>query len=103
MTMGIAMAHDNTALVKVYLGQMPGRVALPPGHVVVAVDGMERAGFEYEAFKAERNAFLEINPPGPGTDLTFVPVSSHYGDMILRRGDHIDWYDGPTLAEALGV
>ena len=49
------------------------------------------------------DAFLELNPPGPETDLTFVPVSSHYGDMILRRGDHIDWYDGPTLAEALGV
>ena len=51
----------------------------------------------------KKNAFLEINPPGPGTDLTFVPVSSHDGDMILRRGERIDWYDGPTLAEALGV
>lgn len=103
MTMSPTVEHSSTALVKVNLGQMPGRIPLPPGHVVVAVDGMERAGFEYEAFKAEKSAFLELNPPGPGTDLTFVPVSSHYGDMILRRGDHIDWYDGPTLAEALGV
>ena len=97
------MEHSSTALLKVDLGRVPGRVPLPPGRVVVAVDGMERAGFEYETFKAEKIAFLEINPPGPGTDLTFVPVSSHYGDMILRRGERIDWYDGPTLAEALGV
>lgn len=95
--------YSTTALVKVNLGQVPGRIPLPPGRVVIAVDGMERAGFEYEAFKAGKSAFLEVNPPGPGTDLTFVPVSSHHGDMILRRGDRIDWYDGPTLAEALGV
>ena len=103
MTMSPTVEYSSTALVKVHLGQVPSRIPLPSGHVVVAVDGMERAGFEYEAFKAEKSAFLELNPPGPGTDLTFVPVSSHYGDMILRRGDHIDWYDGPTLAEALGV
>jgi sulfate adenylyltransferase subunit 1 len=94
--------HSGTALVKLDLGHAPGRIPLPAGRVVVAVDGMEKAGFEYEAFKAERNAFLELNPPASGTDITFVPVSTHYGDMIVRRGDHIDWYDGPTLAEALG-
>jgi len=98
-----ATERGSTALVKVILGQLPGRIPLPPGHVVVAVDGMERAGFDHEAFKAETSAFLEVNPPAPGTNLTFVPVSSHYGDMILRRGDRIHWYDGPTLAEALGV
>lgn len=103
MNMSAEIERGSTALVKVEMGQGPDRVPLPSGRVVVAVDGMERAGFEYEAFKAEKSAFLELNPPGPGTDLTFVPVSSHYGDMILRRGDHIDWYDGPTLAEALGV
>lgn len=103
MTMSPTVEYWSTALVKVHLGQAPSRIPLPPGHVVIAVDGMERAGFEYAAFKAEKSAFLELNPPGPETDLTFVPVSSHYGDMILRRGDHIDWYDGPTLAEALGV
>lgn len=103
MSPGGQMEHFNTSLLKLDLGQLPGRVPLPPGRVVVAVDGMERACFEYDAFNAEKNAFLEINPPGPGTDLTFVPVSSHYGDMILRRGERIDWYDGPTLAEALGV
>ena len=98
-----AVVTESAALVKFDLGHMPGPIRLPPGRVVVAVDGMEKVGFEYAAFKSERRAFLELNPPAPGTDMMFVPVSSHYGDMILRRGDHIDWYDGPTLAEALGV
>jgi len=103
MSKDSAAERGSTALVKVNLGQLPGRIPLPPGRVVVAVDGMERAGFEYEAFKAETSAFLEVNPPAQGTNLTFVPVSSHYGDMILMRGDRIHWYHGPTLAEALGV
>ena len=103
MSAGGDLAPGSTALVKFELGHAPGRIPLPSGRIVVAVDGMERAGFEYEAFKAERSAFLEANPPAPGTDLTFVPISSHLGDMILKRGNHIDWYDGPTLAEALGV
>ena len=92
----------STALVRFEIGHVPGPIELPPGRVVVAVDGMEKAGFEYEAFKSDRSAFLERNPPLPGTDMTFVPVSTQYGDMILMRGNHIDWYDGPTLAEALG-
>ncbi len=91
------------ALVRFEFGSVPHELALPPGKVVVAIDGLERAGFEYQAFKEMRSAFLERNPPGSSTDITFVPVSSHHGDMILKRGDHIDWYDGPTLAEALGV
>ena len=95
--------QSAAALVRFELGHVPDHMRLPAGRVVVAVDGMEKAGFEYEAFKAERKAFLELNPHGAHTEMLFVPVSTHYGDMILKRGDHIDWYDGPTLAEALGI
>jgi sulfate adenylyltransferase subunit 1 (EFTu-like GTPase family) len=103
MNLAIPLERSDMALVRFEFGRVPKNVSLPPGHVVVAIDGLERAGFEYQAFKEMRTAFLELNPPRSGTDVTFVPVSSHYGDMILRRGNHIDWYDGPTLAEALGV
>jgi len=103
MNLDIPLERSDMALVRYEFGRTPQKITLPSGHVVVAIDGLERAGFEYQAFKEMRTAFLELNPPLVGTDLTFVPVSSHYGDMILRRGDHIDWYDGPTLAEALGV
>lgn len=93
----------GAAFVRLEVGHQPDRIDLPKGHVVVAVDCMERAGFEYEAFKAERNAFLATNPEVSVADVTFVPVSTHHGDMILKRGNHIDWYDGPTLSEALGI
>ena len=103
MNLALQLERSDMALVRFEFGRVPQKLALPPGRVVVAIDGLERAGFEYQAFKEMRSAFLTLNPPGSTTDVTFVPVSSQHGDMILRRGNHIDWYDGPTLAEALGV
>ena len=93
--------NGQSALVNLQAGRIPPRIDLPAGRVVVAID-VDPAGYEYEAFKDERSAFLAQNPPGPQTEVVFVPVSTHHGDMIVKRGDHIDWYDGPTLAEALG-
>ena len=103
MNHAIPLEPAGTRFVRSEIGRLPPREDLSYGRVVVAVDGLERAGFEYEAFKEVRNEFLRSNPPSPGTELVFVPVSSQYGDMILKRGDHIDWYEGPTLAEALGA
>jgi sulfate adenylyltransferase subunit 1 len=31
----------------------------------------------------------------------FIPMSALNGDMIVDRGEHLDWYDGPTLLEIL--
>ena len=103
MNLAIPLEPAGMRFVRSEVGRFPPEADLSCGRVVVAVDGLERAGFEYEAFKEARNEFLRRNPPVPGTELVFVPVSSQYGDMILKRGDHIDWYAGPTLAEALGA
>lgn len=101
MNHALPIEPAGTLFVRSEIGRVPPQADLSGGRVVVAVDGLERAGFEYEAFKELRKEFLRTNPPAPGTKLVFVPVSSRYGDMILKRGSHIDWYEGPTLAEAL--
>ena len=103
MNLALSLEPAGTLFVRSEIGHLPPEAHLPSGRIVVAVDGLERAGFEYEAFKEVRNAFLRRNPPTPGAELVFVPVTSRCGDMILERGDHIDWYEGPTLAEALGA
>jgi sulfate adenylyltransferase subunit 1 len=33
--------------------------------------------------------------------LRFLPMSALQGDMIVDRGERLDWYDGPTLLELL--
>jgi sulfate adenylyltransferase subunit 1 (EFTu-like GTPase family) len=69
-------------------------------HVVVAVNKVDLAGYEYEAFKAARAVFLR---GWHGVPPVFVPVSARYGDLLHSLGNRIDWYAGPTLAELLGV
>ena len=34
-------------------------------------------------------------------EVIYIPISALNGDMIVERGDHMPWYDGPTLMELL--
>ncbi|KAJ6234703.1 elongation factor 1-alpha 2 [Anaeramoeba flamelloides] len=35
------------------------------------------------------------------TKVPFVPVSGYLGDNLIQKGKHLNWYNGPTLFEAL--
>jgi sulfate adenylyltransferase subunit 1 (EFTu-like GTPase family) len=70
------------------------------GRVVAAVNKMDLAGYEYEAFKAARTVFLR---GWHGEAPAFVPVSARFGDLLVDPGNRIDWYAGPTLAALLGI
>ena len=71
--------------------------------LVIAVNKMDRVGYERRAFDEVRAAFeafadaLEGNRPR----LQFIPLSALEGDMVVDRGAHLNWYTGPTLLEAL--
>ncbi len=70
-------------------------------HVVVAVNKMDLVDYAqatYEKIKADYLAFadkLGIK------DIRFLPMSALNGDMVVERGEHLDWYDGPTLLDIL--
>ena len=34
-------------------------------------------------------------------DISLIPMSALDGDMVVHRGDHLGWYEGPTLLEVL--
>jgi sulfate adenylyltransferase subunit 1 len=70
-------------------------------HLVVAVNKMDLVGWSEAAFAAivvEFRAFAARTGIG---DVAFVPMSALDGDMIVERGDRLDWYDGPTLLAIL--
>ncbi|NNM79916.1 MAG: sulfate adenylyltransferase subunit CysN [Gallionella sp.] len=70
-------------------------------HVVLAVNKMDMADYsqarfdeivaEYKAFAAQLNLH----------DVTCIPLSALVGDMVVDRGDKLNWYQGPTLMEKL--
>jgi sulfate adenylyltransferase subunit 1 (EFTu-like GTPase family) len=69
--------------------------------VVVAVNRMDLAGYEYETFKTVRGQIDFAVAHAGHAAVAVVPVSARFGDNILRTGDRIDWYAGATLVELL--
>jgi len=69
--------------------------------IVVAVNKLDLAGYRQEVFEAVRDAFESFAAPLEISNLRFVPLSALRGDMVVERGTHLDWYEGPTLLEAL--
>jgi sulfate adenylyltransferase subunit 1 (EFTu-like GTPase family) len=71
--------------------------------MIVAVNRMDLAGYEYEAFKAVRAAIATAAEEAHAGGIAVVPVSARFGDNVLDRGDRIDWYPGGTLLEFLAA
>ena len=70
-------------------------------HVFVAINKMDLVGYEYQVFEEIRDNFKAFAGPLGIPDLRFFPISALRGDNIVERGTAIDWYQGPTLLDAL--
>jgi sulfate adenylyltransferase subunit 1 len=74
-------------------------LAIP--HVVLAVNKMDLVDFDRAAFGAIAAEFSEVARSLGLSRVTAIPVSALNGDMVVERGPNLDWYEGPTLLEAL--
>ena len=70
-------------------------------HVLVAVNKMDLVRYDRARFERICGDFRRFAEPMAIFDLRFVPVSALVGDMVASRGARLNWYDGPTLLEAL--
>jgi sulfate adenylyltransferase subunit 1 len=71
-------------------------------HLIVAVNKMDLVGYDrtvFEQIRADFSAFAEKLEGKPA--LRFIPLSAYKGDMVVDRGENLDWYDGPALLELL--
>ena len=70
-------------------------------HLVVAVNKMDLADYSQDVFEKIRADYLEFAAKIGVEDVRFIPMSALNGDMIVERGDSLNWYQGPTLLETL--
>ncbi|WP_299066275.1 GTP-binding protein [Accumulibacter sp.] len=70
-------------------------------HIVVAVNKMDLVDYSPATFARIRSDYLAFATALGITDVRFIPMSALNGDMIVDRGERLDWYDGPTLLEIL--
>lgn len=66
-------------------------------HILVVMNKMDLVGYSEEIFDSIKNEFQEFAAKLNIRDLQFIPVSALNGDMVVDRGDNMDWYQGATL------
>ena len=70
-------------------------------HVVFAVNKMDLVDYSRERFETLRAELDAIAAKLGLCDVQCIPVSALRGDMVVERGEHLDWYTGPTLLQHL--
>jgi len=70
-------------------------------HLIVAINKMDLVDYSQDVFNTIMTDYLEFAAKLGIEDVRFIPMSALAGDMVVERGDHLDWYRGPTLIEVL--
>ena len=70
-------------------------------HVIVAVNKMDLVDWSREAYDGIVAAYRDFAKRLDVTDVTGIPVSALTGDNVTEPSAAMDWYDGPTLLQAL--
>ncbi|MCE9659212.1 MAG: 50S ribosome-binding GTPase [Burkholderiales bacterium] len=65
--------------------------------VVVAVNKMDRLGFDRDAFEAIVAAYRALAGRLGAGAFSAIPVSALDGDNVVTASDRMSWYAGPTL------
>jgi sulfate adenylyltransferase subunit 1 len=70
-------------------------------HLIVAVNKMDLVGYDQAVFESIREEYLAFARQLGINDMRFIPLSALNGDMLVDRGNNLDWYQGPTLIDVL--
>ena len=69
--------------------------------VVVVINKMDRVSYDDSRFR-EIDAEISAHLDGFGVKpAAVIPISARHGDGVVARTAAIDWYNGPTVVEAL--
>jgi sulfate adenylyltransferase large subunit len=66
-------------------------------HLLVAVNKMDLKGYGQETYDAICAEFRAFTKQLHFKDVTFIPVSALLGENVVQRGEHMPWYQGPTV------
>ncbi|KAJ6237467.1 elongation factor 1-alpha 2 [Anaeramoeba flamelloides] len=76
-----------------------------PRHTLVAVNKMDckEISWSEDKFNQITEKFREMAKEleVDFTDVPFVPVSGFLGENLIKKGEKLNWYKGPTLLDAL--
>jgi sulfate adenylyltransferase subunit 1 len=69
--------------------------------LVIAINKIDLVDFSKTTFEVIKHEFQQWSAGLSFKSITAIPVSAVLGDMVAHRGEHLSWYEGPTLLETL--
>jgi len=70
-------------------------------HIVLAVNKMDMVDYSEARFNEICTEYLAFAAQLGLHNITCLPLSALLGDMLVDRGDNLNWYQGATLMELL--
>ena len=70
-------------------------------HAIVLANKMDLVGYSQAIFEAVRDEIVAFARALAFATFDVLPGSALRGDMVVERGAHLGWFDGPTLLERL--
>ncbi len=70
-------------------------------HIVLAVNKMDRVDYSEETFDAICAEYRAFAAQLGVHEMTCIPMSALNGDMVVERGENLNWYQGSPLLELL--
>ena len=70
-------------------------------HLVVAVNKMDLVDYSQAVFDKICSDFGAFAEKLNLRNIVYIPMSALNGDMVVERGEHLDWYQGSTLMDLL--
>jgi sulfate adenylyltransferase subunit 1 len=70
-------------------------------HLVVAINKMDLVDYSQAVFEGIMSDYLDFAAKLGIEDVRFIPLSALNGDMVVDRGERLNWYQGPTLIDLL--
>jgi sulfate adenylyltransferase subunit 1 len=70
-------------------------------HVVVAVNKMDLVDYDQTVYDRIVAAYQDFAQQLGLKDIRPIPLSALAGDNVVKKGDKLAWYEGPTLIELL--
>jgi len=70
-------------------------------HIVLAVNKMDMVDYSEARFNEICADYLDFATQLDLHNITCIPLSALIGDMLVERGNNLNWYQGATLMELL--
>jgi len=70
-------------------------------HILVVINKMDLVDYSEEVFEDIKEDYLRFASKLEVHDIQFMPISALKGDMVVKRGSNLGWYEGRTFLSFL--